>query len=158
MSDTPQTENRGPDRDFVREQYIQYHEIRRQLNGFSWQIPSVAAVVLVLFLGLEPDKAAQWLSRPLLPALGLLAVGLFMAVMRINLVRNVAFLRNLERICSQMEREYGVEFHAYAKEFDRSLPAWRRVRSSTCLAAFLLIAMVGTLAGSAYFWVRLLSS
>lgn len=150
---TPEPTPATPDREFVREQYIQYHETRRQLNGFSWQIPSVAAVVLVLFLGLDPDKASQWLTKPLMPALGLLAVGLFMAVMLVNHVRNIAFLRNFEKILSDLEMEYGVVLPAYAKSLSKKFRWWQRLKSSTCLALYLLIAMLGTLSASFYFGI-----
>lgn len=136
------------------EQYVQYHEIRRQINGFSWQIPSIAAIVIVLMLGFDPEKTAYWIKYPLTPAIGLIVIAMFMFVMLVNLIRNIAFLRNFEIILAQFENDYGEKVFAYAKDLDRNFRYWQRLRSSTVLGIFLVIMIVITFLGSCYFWIR----
>ena len=145
-----------PRTEFIKEQYIQYHEMRRQLNSFSWQIPSVAVVVIVLLLGIEPEKVvAKWATYPIIPAVGFLAAGLFICVMLVNLIRNTTILRNFEDLLIRMEREHGVELSAYAQQIDPLIPRWRRIRSSSLLMVFLACAAVAALAVSIRFWFRM---
>jgi hypothetical protein len=40
--------------DFIKEQYSQYWEMLRLYLSFSWQIPALAIIATVAFIGLDP--------------------------------------------------------------------------------------------------------
>ena len=153
--DHPEKQHRL-DMNFVIEQYTQYHEIRRQLNGFSWQIPSIAAVIIVLLLGLEPEKARQWLIYPIFPAIGLLFISMFVFVILVNHIRNITILRNFEVVLKELEETYGVAKSVYAAQISKniSLKWWQKGKSSVFLGYFLVCLMTTTFTGCLYLFYK----
>lgn len=141
-------------KDFVKEQYAKYHQTRRQLNGFSWQLPSIAALAVLLFTGLDEKKLKLWSASPEIPATGFLVLSIFLSVLLVFHIRNITFLRNFERILTKMEQEYGVSIDVYAEQLDNTLPWWQRIRASVLLGLFIALLTIFSICMSIYFWVK----
>ena len=93
---TPVIETTG-NPEFIREQYSQYWEMKRFHLTLSWQIPALAIVAVVAFLGFDPDALTKWMQSPLVPAITFLLIGLFIVVMFVHHRRNLLFVRLYER-------------------------------------------------------------
>ena len=143
------------DMTFVQEQYSQYHEIRRQLNSFSWQIPSIAVLAIFFFLDIDPDSLNRWYNAPLIPAIGFLVVGMFLIVLLVFHIRNIAILRNFESVLAKMEIDYGAQLSVYAFQLGKQLKWWQRLKSSSLLGSFVFLLILIAFSGSVFFWIRL---
>lgn len=139
--------------EFIREQYSQYWEMMRFHLTLSWQIPALAIVAVVAFLGFDPDKLARWTQTPFVPAITFLLVGLFVVVMFIHHRRNLLFVRLYERAVADLEKNYGLEIEIHHFQVEPRLKGWRRISSSTSLSALLLFLAIGLLGISVYFFI-----
>ncbi len=127
------------DKDFIKEQYAQYHQIRRQLNGFSWQIPSIAVFSTLLFTSLDEKKLELWTKNPEIPSIGFLILSIFLFVLLIFHIRNITILRNFENKLKIMENDFGISIDVYSKEIETTLHWWKKIKSSTLLGVFIAI-------------------
>lgn len=142
-----------------KEQYTQYHEMRRQYNAFSWQIPSaVAALIVLLFIASGPKKIDAWILRPLFPCVGFFMVSVFTLVMIINHGRNILFLRRIEDALIDMEQCHGRAYSVYSHQMDTDLniSAYRKIKSSSWLGIFLLVVFVCSLLAFMFFGALLI--
>jgi len=131
-----------PQASLLKEQYVQYHEMLRQWNAFTWQIPSIFVAVLVLFFGLGPSNIADWQNTPLLPCLGSLFLSLFALVMLVFQRHNSIFLDNVQNILRKMEEDHGEMHDVYWMQIDPTKKWCQRIRSSFLLSCFLTICFV----------------
>lgn len=138
--------------DFIKEQYAQYHQTRRQLNGFSWQLPSIAVLAILLFTGLDEAKLKLWSSNPEIPAIGFIAIAIFLFVLLVFHIRNITILRNFEKILSKMEVDYGTSIDVYADQLDSKIHWCQKIRSSKLLGLFIALLIVFSIIMSFYFW------
>jgi hypothetical protein len=137
--------------DFIKEQYSQYWEMKRLYLSFSWQIPALAVVATVAFIGLDQDKLISWYKAPLITAINLLVIGLFVGVMFIHHRRNLIFANKLSRAIAELEKKFGIEMDVHHHQVQ--LKGWQRISSSTSLSVFLFSLMVILLGTSIYFLV-----
>ena len=142
------------DIDFIKEQYAQYHQTRRQLNGFSWQLPSIAVLAILFFPSFDEQKLKVWFSNPEIPAIGFLFLSMFLFVLLIFHIRNITILRNFEKILSEFEKEYGIPASAYANELEYNLKFWQKIRSSTLLGFFIGVLSCFSLVMSVYYFIK----
>lgn len=144
--------------DFIKEQYAQYHQIRRQHNGFVLQVPSIVIVAVLLFLGLDPKNLDFWERYPLLAASSFFLLATFTTVMLVFHRRNKVFVENFERVLSGMEREFGKEYDVYSSHVDSTLTWYNRIRSSRAIEVFLAgVAIVALVVSVKFVW-QVLSS
>ena len=138
---------------FVREQYSQYHQIRRHVNTFSWQIPSIAILAIIFLVGLDKDRISFWIENPIYPAIGFLTISLFLIVLLVFHIRNIFFLRRFEKTLSEIEEKYGIKKLVYAHQLGRADTKWtERIKASTLLRYFLFILMTSSFIVSVYCW------
>lgn len=138
--------------DFIKEQYIQLNEHRRQVNSFSWQIATIAFAGLVLVLGFNPNILKDWAGAPTLPAIGFLLLFGLVFVLLSSHCRNQATRRWLDNLVRGMEDEFGADLSKYGfpthPEGTWFLERWR---SSRILTGFLITVDLLALAASAYY-------
>jgi hypothetical protein len=146
-----------PKADFVREQYVQYWEMKRVHLSFSWQIPAVTVVAVVAIIGLDADRISAWRGAPLVPALEFLALGLFLALMFLHHRRNLMFASLYDRALAVLEKEYGDEVRVHHFQVGRGYGWWNRLSSSLGLSVFLSLLSLSLLATSGY-WFHVLWS
>jgi len=137
---------------FIREQYSQYWEMKRFHLTLSWQIPTLAIVAVVAFLGFDPAALTKWMQAPLVPAITFLLVGMFIVVMFVHHRRNLLFARLYERAVADFERDYGVKVDLHHFQVQPKLRGWQGVSSSSMLSALLLLLAVALLGTSVYFF------
>lgn len=141
--------------EFIKEQYSQYWEMLRQHTAFSWQIPALAVVAVIFFLGLDPNRLSEWTQTPLVPAIAFLVLSLFIGVMLIHHRRNLLFVNRYEQALIELEKRYGQEIEVHHSQISPKLKGWQRVSSSTSLSVFLLLLAISLLTASIYFFIIL---
>lgn len=136
---------------FIIEQFIQFNEHRRQVNSFSWQIPTVVFASLILILGLNADMFAKWNRTPYVPAIGFLLVSLFLVVIMSNHSRNRLTRQWLDNVIQEMERMHGNRPSQYGYKFGEGLSRVQSFSSSKVLSYFLWLLLLLNLGISLYY-------
>lgn len=143
--------------DFIKEQYIQLNEHRRQVNSFSWQVPTIFFGALVLLLSLNSNSLKDWRDTPLLPAIGFLAITGFIIVMLSSHIRNQVVRAWLDDLIGRMESQHGKRPHDYGcSDEPPGRQPWELAHSSTVFTYFLIVLAVLTASASIYFLVILI--
>jgi hypothetical protein len=150
-------ENHQEPQDFVKEQYIQYHEIRRQLNAFSWQVPSLVILVMLYFFRVDAEKIEVWKSIPVISFLEFFILSLFILVMLVFHRRCLLHFRKHEENLAKMEKLYGISCKVYADQTDSSFKWFDRIRSSFLLTLFLVLLFLISISGCIFCFVKCLS-
>lgn len=153
VQDTP-VSGAAADPDFVRVQYAQYWDMMRFHLSLSWQIPALAVVAVVALLGFDAEALTKWMDAPLVPAVALLLIGLFMVVMFVHHRRNLLFVRLYEETIAAIEKDYGVGSDLHHFQVQSDLNTWERLSSSSMLSALLLLLAAVSLGASIYFFVN----
>lgn len=139
--------------EFIKEQYIQLNEHRRQVNSFSWQTPAIIFGALVLTLGLTPKLLDDWRQTPLIPAIGFLAIAGFMFVIWSSHIRNQITRRWLDGLIKRMEIKHGKRPIDYKWTNEpRGEWFWQRIHSSNIFSVFLFLLTLVTALASLYFF------
>lgn len=140
--------------DFIKEQYLQYWQMKRFHLALSWHIPALAIAAVVAFIGLDPDKLSKWTQTPLIPAAIFLAMGMFVLLMFIHHYRNLVFARIFEKAIAELEEIHGIVKEVHQQQTSAKLKGLAKISSSTCLSLFLLILSATLLCISGSFWFR----
>jgi hypothetical protein len=143
--------------DFIKEQYIQLNEHRRQVNTFSWQTPAIFFGALVLLLSLNANSLKDWRDAPCFPAIGFLAVTGFIIVMLSSHIRNRVVRDWLDDLIGKMESQHGKRPHDYGcSDGPPGRQPWELAHSSDVLTKFLIFLALLTAGAAIYFLVLLI--
>jgi hypothetical protein len=137
---------------FVIEQFIQFNEHRRQINSFSWEIPTAIFASLILIFGLNDEMFAKWRQTPYVPAIGFLLLSLFFVVIMTNHSRNRLTRQWLDNVIQEMERMHGNRPSQYGYKFGEG---WSRIQgfsSSKVLSYFLWLLLLLNISIALYYW------
>lgn len=144
---------------FILEQYRHLNEHRRQVNSFSWQIPTIAFAALLFILNLSSLTIERWRNDPIAPALGFFIITFFMFVLRQSHNRHRLTRQWLDDLIAKMEERHGHRPNYYAVPDGPSELglSWLQKRSSSkLLSRFISSVIVVTLLVDLYFWYRLI--
>jgi hypothetical protein len=136
---------------FVIEQFIQFNEHRRQVNSFSWQIPTVVFASLVFILGLSPDVLTKWRQAPWIPTFGFLLISYFVLLIIIGHERNRLTRHWLDDVIQEMERMHGNRPSQYGYKFGEGLSRWQSFSSAKFLSYFLWVLLLVDIGFSLYY-------
>ena len=92
------------DVEFIQEQYSQYYEMKRMHLNFSWQIPALAIIAIVAFIGFAQDKLTNLVDAHLVSAISFLLIGSFVRVLFIHHRLNLLFVNYYERAVAEIEK------------------------------------------------------
>lgn len=142
---------------FVIEQYKQLNEHRRQVNSFSWQVPTIAFAALLFALSLDSTTTDRWKNAPFIPAIGFSVICLFVVVLLLSHYRSKLTRQWLDELIGEMEKRHGYKPSQYGVPFGAGWNRLQRFSSSTALTIFLCLITLLTFSISIYFWVRWLT-
>jgi len=143
---------RKKDRDFIREQYSQYWEMKRKHLTFSWQIPSLTIVAVLALVAFDPAKLEKWIQTPIVPALSFFMLAVFVALMFVHHRRNLLFAAMYDKVLAEFESKYGEELKIHHFQVQTKLPFFSQLSSSYFLSIFLILLAIGLFSVSLYFF------
>ena len=121
----------------IESQYQHYSEMIRFYLNLSWQIPTLAIVAVVGFIGLETDKIKDWKDYPLPAFIAFFILGLFFLMLYLHNKRNLTFATSYEKALTKLEKKYGYEITVHHFQTASNLKGVNKISSSKMLSRLL---------------------